>query len=214
VPKTSGSCELVCEILLLYELLRRRRPDLNFERAASLLALVGRRGRRSLPPVPKSKTRGILLEGVGFLRKVGVRVEEPLELVAAALEAAPEVIPVETPGTALKEESIARGTEDLLGGLVARPYPSPAFAEPAEIGFWRKRLRELAAPLKAFAASDRAQDIACGLALPFAIKALWVPHPAVKAGGAMVLLGCGMEFVDEDPAQIRGLPVPKVLTGE
>lgn len=215
MPNSSGSCARVCEILLLFELLKRRRPDLNFERVESLLSLAGRRGRRALPPPSKSPTRAILLEGVGFLRKIGERPKEPLDLVIAGLEVAPEVIGTDAP--VAREEAIVRGTEDLLGGPVARPYPSPALAEESEIGFWRKRMAQLIKPLTLFRASDRAQDIACGIALPFAVKGMWVPHPAVKAASAMVMLGCGMEFVDPNPQTIRGLPLgiePKRLTGE
>jgi len=221
VPRSSESCQRVCEILLLYELLRRRRPDLRLEEAGSFLSLVGRRGRRSLPPVAKSPTRALIQQGIASARKEGLRPKEPLDIVVAALELAPEVFPSFGPGHELTEARVAAGIEDILGGTTPRAFPSPALAEESEVGFWRKRLDSLVKPLRAFRSSDRAQDLACGIALPFAIKAITVPSPIVKAGGALVLLGCGMEFSDLGPEFIRGLPIglpeatrtPKALTG-
>ncbi len=213
MPRTSESCQKVCEILLLFELLRRRRPDLRLEEGASFLSLVGRRGRRALPPPSKSPSRELIKEGLQVGRAAGLKLREPLDVVSAALELAPEVFPSFGQGHELTEAAIAEGIEDILGGTVKRDFPSPALAEPSEIPFWRKRMRDIVKGFNILRSDDRAQDLACAIALPFAIKALTVPHPLVKAGAALTLLGCGVEFVDRNPRNIRGLPLGIEGTG-
>jgi len=207
VPRTSDSCARVCEILLLYELLKRRRPDLNLERGVNLLSLVGRRGRKALPSPAKSPSRELIKEGLKVGREAGLKLREPLDVVAAALELSPEVFPSFGVSHELTEAAVAEGIEDILGGTVKRDFPSPALAEPSEISFWRKRMRDIVKGFNILRSDDRAQDLACAIALPFAIKAITVPHPLVKAGAALTLLGCGVEFIDRNPRNIRGLPL-------
>lgn len=212
MPRTSDPCARVCEILALYELLTRRRPDLRLELGESFLGLVGRRGRRSLPPVAKSRTRAIIKDGLAQAKREKIKVETPLDLLATALELAPEVLtPQFSPTRELSEAEIATQIIDLLSGPVKRQHPSPALAEPSQTGFWRKRLKLMVQPLKVFTGSDRAQDIACGIAIPFALKAITAPHLIVKAGGAVALLGCGMELADDTPQRFRGIPIPSQL---
>ncbi len=119
MPKTSDGCQKVCEILLLFELLRRRRPDLRLGQAESLLDLVGRRGLSRLLSPRKSEAFRTIDEGFLFGRRLLGRTSKrrPLDLLTDALEVAAEELPPETVATRVREEGFARSSEDLVGRL-------------------------------------------------------------------------------------------------
>ena len=194
MPRTSDSCAKVCEILLLLELLRRQRPDLNFERAESLLSLVGGFDLSKLLTPPKSRARRVIQEGLllGHLPHAP-RPRTPLDLLVTGLEAAPALLPPETTATRVKEDGLARSMRDLLERTT--PFGFPIRLQPKV----KARIRKLVAPLKVLASDDRAQNLACGVALPFAFKAVSSGHPFLTAVGAVALLGCGVEFGVDDP---------------
>jgi len=198
VPNSSDSCARVCEILLLLELLRRQRPDLNFERVASLLNLVGKRDPERLASPRKSRTSRIINEALVFEQRIGRRrSKRPLDLLTAGLEEAPEAFPPETPVTPTREDGVARSAEDLEGGVIGRHFPVgfPIRLQPKT----QSRISKIIAPLKRLAGDDRAQNLACGIALPFAFKAIATGHPLLRGAGAIALIGCGIEFGVDDP---------------
>lgn len=194
MPNSSDSCARVCEILLLLELLKRRRPDLNFERAESLLNLVAKfdLGRLALPG--KSEARRVIREGLllGHLPHAR-RPSTPLDLLVTGLEVAPDALPPETPATRVREDGFARGMRDLLDRTT--PFGFPIRLQPKV----KSRIRTLIEPLKVLASDDRAQNLACGVALPFAFKAVSSGNAFLTAVGAVALLGCGVEFGVDDP---------------
>ena len=193
MPRTSDACKRECEILLLLELLRLRRADLNFARGVSLLGLVSGRGPRR--PVNRSPSRISVLAGLKFGRDAGVRFTDPVQLIVAGLELAPDIIPPESDKERIRETAIASTAEDLFSGLVARPYPSPTFADEGEEKVGKRRIDLLIKPLKALAGLDeRTQDIICAIVLPFTFKMALTPHPVVKAAGILAALGCGIEI--------------------
>lgn len=198
MPNSSDSCARVCEILLLFELLRRQRPDLNFERVASLLNLVGRREPDRLASPRKSRASRLINEALVFEQRIGRRrSKRPLDLLVAGLEEAPEAFPPETAVTPVREDGVARSAEDLEGGVIARHFPVgfPIRLQPKT----QSRIARIIAPLKRLAADDRAQNLACGLVLPFAFKAIGSGNALLKGAGAVALLGCGIEFGVDDP---------------
>ncbi len=204
MPNSSDSCARVCEILLLFELLRRQRPDLNFERVASLLSLVGKPD-GPLPPVRNSRAARIIREGLVFEQRsrtgiVRGKIRDPLDLVVAGLEEAPRALPSETVATRQREVGIAQSAKDIFSQLTSAPPVDQAIRVGAPPLSFTKRLRGLIKPLKTLAANDRIQNLACGIALPFAFKALATGNPLLAGAGAMTLLGCGIEFGVDDPS--------------
>lgn len=198
MPKTLDSCAKVCEILLLLELLRRRRPDLNFGQVENLLSLVGRFDDGRLTSPRKSRAGQLISEGllIGHLPHARARPRTPLDVLITGLEVAPEVLPPETTATRVREEGFARSARDLIE--VHTPIGFPIQLQPKV----RSRITQLIKPLKALAKDDRAQNLACGIALPFAFKAVSSGIPFMSAVGAITLLGCGIEFGVDDPAFI------------
>lgn len=194
MPNNSDSCAKVCEILLLLELLRRRRPDLNFERGESLLSLVGGFDPSKLLSPRNSTAARIIREGLllGHLPHAP-RPKTPLDLLITGLEVAPEALPPETAATRVREDGLARSARDLLERTT--PLGFPIKLQPKV----RSRIRSLIAPLKSLLSDDRAQNLACGIALPFAFKAVSSGNPFLTAVGAVGLLGCGVEFGVDDP---------------
>jgi len=198
VPNSSEACARVCEILLLLELLRRQRPDLNFERVESLLNLVGKREPDRLSPPRKSRASRIINEALVFEQRIGRRrSKRPLDLLTAGLEEAPAAFPPETAVTPTREDGIARSSEDLEGTILGRHFPVgfPIRLQPKT----QSRISRIIAPLKRLATDDRAQNLACGVALPFAFKAITSGNPLLAGAGAVTLLGCGIEFGVDDP---------------
>ncbi len=199
MPRTSDVCSEVCEILLLYELLKRRRPDLNFGRAESLIGLVGRPKRRLLPP-GKAPVREVIQRGLAFAKQAGVEFNDPVEVMKEVMRIAPAVLPPESPRVEVQEGEIARDSVDLLAGPVARPYPTPHTETATEllikkdIDNYKKRLNQLIAPLKTPRGREIARELACLAVAPVAFKAITSGHPLVTAGGALALLGCGIEI--------------------
>jgi hypothetical protein len=189
----------VCEILLLYELLKRRRPDLNLERAESLLSLVGRRRSKLLPP-PKAGVREVIKQGLDFATQARIGFKDPIDVMAETLRIAPAVLPVESEQAEVQEREIARESVDLLAGPVARPYASPPGLTEAEllvkkdVDNYRKRFNQLMLPLSTPRGREIAREVACVALVPIAFKAITAGHPLVKAGGALALLGCGVEI--------------------
>ena len=204
MPNSSDSCARVCEILLLLELLRRQRPDLNFERAESLLSLVGGFDRSKLLAPSKSRAGRLIREGLllGHLPHAKARPRTPLDALIVGLEVAPQDLPPETVATRIKEDGQARSARESflemhvpLGLPIILPKPA------------RDRLNALVKPLKALARDDRAQNLACGIALPFAFKAVSSGNAFLIAVGAVTLLGCGVELGVDDPQFLGpGLP--------
>jgi len=215
VPNSSESCARVCEILLLFELLRRQRPDLNFERVASLLNLVGKREPAALASPRKSRASRIINEALVFEQRIGRRrSKRPLDLLTAGLEEAPTAFPPETSVTPVREDGIARSSEDLEGTVLGRFFPVgfPIKLQPKT----QSRIKAIIAPLKRLAADDRAQNLACGIALPFAFKAIASGIPLLQGAGAVTLLGCGIEFGVDDPQFIGPSileQIPEALRG-
>lgn len=196
MPKTSDVCSEVCEILLLYELLKRRRPDLNFERAESLLSLVGRRGR--LQPPPKAAVKEVIQRGLAFAKQAGVAFNDPVEMMKEVMRLAPDVLPPESPRAEVLETEIAKESVDLLAGPIARPYPTPLteieIHVQKDLANYKKRFGQLIAPLKTPRGREIARELACLAIVPVAFKAITSGHPLVTAGGALGLLGCGVEI--------------------
>jgi len=215
VPNSSDSCARVCEILLLFELLRKQRPDLNFERVASLLNLVGKRDPERLVSPRKSRSSRIINEALVFEQRIGrKRSKTPLDLMTSALEEAPIAFPPETALTPATEDGIARSADDLEGTVLTRHFPVgfPIRLQPKT----QSRISKIIAPLKRLATDDRAQNLACGLLLPFAFKAIAAGHPLLKGAGAVALLGCGIEFGVDDPQFIGPSiieQIPEALRG-
>ncbi len=215
MPRTSDSCARVCEILLLFELLTRQRPDLNFERVVSLLNLVGKRDRARLASPRKSRSSRVIQEALVFEQRIGrKRSRSPLDLLTAGLEEAPVAFPPETPVTAAREDGNARSADDLEGDILPRHFPLgfPIRLQPAT----QRRIRDIIRPLKALATDDRAQNLACGIALPFAFKAISSGQPLLVGAGAVTLLGCGIEFGVDDPQFIGPSiieQIPEALRG-
>jgi len=198
VPKSSDACARVCEILLLLEILKRQRPDLNFERVASLLNLVGSRDADRLASPRKSRASRIINEALVFEQRIGRRKSRrPLDLLTAALEEAPTAFPPETAVTPTREDGVARSSEDLESTVIGRHFPVgfPIRLQPKT----QSRISKIIAPLKRLASEDRAQNLACGIALPFAFKAIASGIPLLQGAGAVTLLGCGIEFGVDDP---------------
>jgi len=195
VPNSSDSCAKVCEILLLLELLRRQRPDLRLEQAASLVSLVGEfdPGRRFL--LPSGRARRVIKEGLllGHLPHAKARPKTPLEALVVGLEAAPELLPPETAATRVTESGFARASRFITEN--ARPFGIPVRLPPGT----RTKIKSLIKPLRTFAGDDRIQNLACGIALPFAFKAVTSGNAFLGAVGAVTLLGCGIEFAVDDP---------------
>lgn len=210
MPKSSDVCKRECEILLLLELLRRRRRDLNFERGESLLGLVA----GSVLPrrlVNRSPSRIGVLAGIKFGKNSGVRFTDPVQLIVTGLELAPDILPPESPLQEIREQALATISEDLFGGPVARPYPSPTFAEPGAEEVGKRRIDLLIKPLKRLIQVDeRTQDLICAVVLPFAFKMALAPHPVVKAAGILASLGCGIEIA-ATPVGSIALPEMKQL---
>jgi len=204
VPNSSDSCAKVCEILLLLELLKRQRPDLSFGRAESLLSLVGEFDQSKFLSPRKSKASRLIREGllIGHLPHDKARPRTPIDALVLGLEVAPQDLPPETPATRIKEEGQARGArETFLERQVPIGFPIilPKVA--------RDRLNQIVKPLKTFARDDRVQNLACGIALPFAFKAVSSGNPFLTAVGAVTLLGCGVELGVDDPQFLGpGLP--------
>ncbi len=200
MPNSSDSCARVCEILLLFELLKRQRPDLNFERVASLLSLVGRPD-GPLPPVRSARAARIIREGLVFEQRLGRKKSRaPLDLVVAGLEEAPRELPTETVASRQRETGIAQSAKDIFSILTSPPPVDQAIRIGAPPLSFTKRLKGLIKPLKSLAADDRVQNLACAIALPFAFKALATGNPLLSGAGAMTLLGCGIEFGVDDPS--------------
>ncbi len=198
MPNSSDSCAKVCEILLLYELLKQQRPDLNFERVASLLNLVGRRGPGHLAPPRKSRVSRLVNEALVFEQRLGRRrSKKPLDLLTAALEEAPVAFPPETAVTVAREDGNARSSEDLEGDILPRHFPFgfPIRLQPKT----QQRIRQIIRPLRSLLSDDRVQNLACGIALPFAFKAISSGNPLLVGAGGVTLLGCGIEFGVDDP---------------
>ena len=199
MPNSSDSCARVCEILLLFELLKRRRPDLNFAQVASLLSLVGRPEKPLLSP-SKSRAHRVIQEALVFEQRIGrKRSRTPLDLVVAGLEEAPLTLPPETVATKQREAGIAQAAKDILTTLTSPPPPD-GIRTGAPPGSFTARLKGLIRPLKVIAADDRVQNLVCGLVLPFAFKALSTGNPLLTGAGAVTLLGCGIEFGVDDPS--------------
>jgi len=195
VPNNSDSCAKVCEILLLLELLRRQRPDLRLGQAESLLSLVAEfdPARRLL--LPSGRAARIIKEGLllGHLPHAKVRPKTPLEALVVGLEVAPELLPPETPATRVTENGFARASRFITEKV--RPFGIPVRLPPGT----RTKIRRLIKPLKTLAGDDRIQNLACGIALPFAFKAVTSGNRFLGAVGAVTLLGCGIEFAVDDP---------------
>ena len=201
MPRTSDSCAKVCEILLLFELLKRQRPDLNFELVANLLSLVGRVDRGKLAPFSKARAHRIIQEGLIFEQRIGRRRSRtPLDLVVAGLEEAPRALPPETAASRQRETGVAQSAKDIVGQIASAPPPELGIRAGAPPLSFTQRLRGLVKPLKVIAADDRIQNLACGIALPFAFKALATGNPLLAGAGAVTLLGCGIEFGVDDPS--------------
>jgi len=208
VPNSSDSCAKVCEILLLLELLRRRRPDLSFGRAESLLSLVGEFDPSKFLSAPKSRAGRLIREGllIGHLPHAR-RPRTPLDALVEGLEIAPSALPPETVATRIREEGAARSSRETtlernvpLGLPIILPKPA------------RDRLNKLVKPLITLARDDRAQNLACGISLPFAFKAVSSGNPFLIAVGAATLLGCGVELGVDDPQFLGpGLPLIELV---
>jgi len=215
VPNSSDSCARVCEILLLFELLRKQRPDLNFERVVSLLNLVGNREPGKLASPRKSRASRIINEALVFEQRLGRRrSKRPLDLMTAGLEEALTELPPDTAVTATREDGVARSSEDLESSIISRHFPVgfPIRLQPKV----NSRISKIIAPLRRIASDDRVQNLACGLLLPFAFKAVAAGHPLIKGAGALALLGCGIEFGVDDPQFIGPSiieQIPEVVGG-
>ncbi len=215
MPNSSDSCARVCEILLLLELLRRQRPDLNFERVESLLNLVGSRDPGQLASPRKSRSARLINEALVFEQRIGrPKSKRPLDLLTAALEEAPTAFPPETAATPAREQGVARSAEDLESTVLGRHFPVgfPIRLQPKT----QSRIMKIIAPLKRLASDDRAQNLACGIALPFAFKAIATGNPLLQGAGAITLLGCGIEFGVDDPQFIGPSileQIPEILGG-
>lgn len=201
MQNSSGSCAKVCEILLLFELLKRQRPDLNFGLVASLLSLVGKAEKSKLAPVRSARSARIIREALVFEQRIGRRRSRtPLDLVTAGLEEAPRELPPETAATRQREAGVAQSAKDIVSQIASAPPPELGIRAGAPPLSFTQRLRGLVKPLKVIAADDRIQNLACGIALPFAFKALATGNPLLAGAGAITLLGCGIEFGVDDPS--------------
>ncbi len=225
MPRTSDGCQKVCEILLLFELLKRQRPDLNLGRVESLLALVGRLNLGRLLSPRKSRAAMLIADGVRG-RGPRPKPKTPVDVIIAGLEEAPAALPAESPATQLRETGAATSAVDLLEPLLSRPLPGfPSRFLPVQIALRdegkvataaRKRIRAILNPLTQLASDDRAQNLACAVALPFAFKAVTSGIPLVSAAGAVTLIGCGIEIAVDDPSFIGpGIieQLPELLRG-
>ncbi len=200
MPDSSDSCARVCEILLLFELLKRRRPDLNFGRGESLLSLVGNFDLARLVPPSKSRAGRVIAEGLllGHLPHAKARPKTPLAALVQGLEVAPDRLPPETQATRVREEGLARSSRrSRVTKDVFLNFPLPQAISMA--GVIDRRARQLMKPLKPILADDRAQNLACSLAIPFAFKAVTSGNAFLTSVGAVTLLGCGVEIAVDDP---------------
>ena len=159
-----------------------------------MLNLVGEFDLSKLLSPRKSRARQVIAEGLllGHLPHAP-KPRTPLDMLVTGLEAAPELLPPETAATRVREDGLARSMRDLLKRTT--PFGFPIRLQPKV----KSRIRSLVAPLKVLASDDRAQNLACGVALPFAFKAVSSGHPFLTAVGAVALLGCGVEFGVDDP---------------
>ena len=131
MPKNSGSCQKLCNLILLVELLRLRRPDLRPVEPESLISLVG---------VPRRKpNRSDAKPAVMLLREQIAMLpakERPVDQLSLFMDALEELIsdPVPPPESfdpregptmsGLREETSARVQEALnRKGLIAVPLP-------------------------------------------------------------------------------------------
>lgn len=190
MPRNLESCERVCNLLLLLELLRRRQADSKPEAPESLLSLVGeRRGRR-----PRQAEASFKL-GLNTFKR---RPKEPEDVMVAGLDLLVELGFSPGPGTTkealeqagLRPQQRSRPIPETLAQLASR-LSQPALAthvpiEPIPLEDSNRRILP-----------ERTKELICAAAMPFLAKgAVALPHPILKAAAVVALYGCGLELAE------------------
>lgn len=191
MPKSLESCERVCNLLLLLELLRQQQPDLKLGGRASLLSLVGvRRGRR-----PRT-AQAAFDQGLATFR--GRKPTDPLDVIIAGLDQllefaplpAEDVVPGNLEGTGL---NIQQGSRPPIKNVrdIQRRLAQPPLAVPRPVG-----------PLPPDASErrilpERTVELLCAAAAPVLVRGVQVlPHPILKAAAIAGLYACGLELAE------------------
>lgn len=191
MPKSLESCERVCNLLLLLELLREQQPGLKLGGRASLLSLVGvRRGRR-----PRQAQASF---DSGLATFQGRKPTSPLDVIIAGLDQLLDLAPLPPEnGTPANLEGLGLGIQqgsrppvktvrDIQRRLMQPPLPVPRPLAVLPPDASERRI-----------VPERTLELLCAGAIPLLIRGVQVlPHPILKAGAIAAIYGCGLELAE------------------
>lgn len=206
VPRKSDPCSKVCELLLLVELLRLRRPDLRPVEPESLISLVGLQKRR--PPVRSDAVPAEEFIKESIAEIPGPKPKNELALFMDALRdltrtrvpmPPPETFdPVLTGSAAGLRERLDASVQEALSrkGLIAVPLPgfAPDIPEERREPLLRIRLPLSVRIVKRVLVDPGLSEPICRFVGAFFLGALLRPEtpPRVRAAAGVAAFGCSI----------------------